>query len=138
VIEMKRGEIWLVNLGNGDGTSKQAGFRPMIIVSNDMANIHSSVIHAIPVTTKNKNKLPTHLEIGRESGLLTPSIAMAEQLMFVDKDKFVRQVGEVDNVMMSKIEKTIMIQFGIFDKVKELVMQNRKFKERLKYELVRC
>ena len=133
--EIKRGSIWLVNLGDANG-SIQAGIRPVIVISNDMANVHSPVIHVMPVTTRTKNDLPTHVEVNEQSGLRELSIAMAEQSMLVNKSGFIRYVGNLSPRQISKIEKALLIQFGIFDKIEKLLIQNKKYKEQLEY--VRC
>lgn len=133
-VKIKRGEIWLVNLGEGNG-SIQGGSRPCIVISNDMANIHSPVINVIPVTSKSKNKLPTHVSIGTESGLLQESTAMAEQTMLVNKSSLTRKVGEVDSSTMNRLEMAEMIQMGIFEKVKALMQKNKELQN---LQLARC
>jgi len=132
--DIKRGAIWLVNLGTTSG-SIQGGVRPVIVISNDMANVHSPVIHVVPVTTRAKNNLPTHVEIDETSGLNTLSTAMAEQSMLINKESFIKLVGKLDAKQISKIEKALLIQFGLFEKIKELLAQNKKYKEQL---CVRC
>ncbi len=58
--------------------------RPVVIVSNDSANRHSTVFHAVPLTSKihKKTYLPTHIFISsfKAVGLRTNSIAQCEQL----------------------------------------------------------
>ena len=57
-MKITRGSIWLANLGKPDAkTSIQKNTRPVIIVSNEMCNVHSPVITAVPLTTRNKNNL---------------------------------------------------------------------------------
>ncbi len=133
--EIKRGSIWLVNLGDANG-SIQAGTRPVIVISNDKANVHSPVIHVMPITTRTKNNLPTHVEVDEESGLRELSIALAEQSMLVNKVGFIRYVGNLNPKQILKIEKALLIQFGLYDKIKELLTQNKKYREQLEY--VRC
>jgi mRNA interferase MazF len=131
---IKRGEIWLVDLGVGNG-SIQGGIRPCVVISNDMANIHSPVINVIPVTTKSKNKLPTHVTIGTEHGLLQESIAMAEQTMLVNKNSVSRRVGTLDDKTMNKLEIATLIQIGLFDKIKSVMIKNKELKN---LQLARC
>ena len=109
--------------------SIQGGLRPAIIVSNDMANKFSSVIHIIPLTTKAKKPLRTHVAISKESGMVMDSIAMAEQSMLVDKACFCHQIGELNENLMNKIDTAIMIQFGFYDKIKNIITNARKERE---------
>ena len=110
---MKRGEIWLVNLPE-NGRCIQNKIRPAIIISNDMANKYSPVIHVCPISSKNsKNNMPTHVELTTNCGLTTNSTALCEQSMLISKDIFMRKVGECDSFTMHKIDAALSIQFGL-------------------------
>lgn len=133
VASMKRGEIWMVNLPM-TGTSAQGGKRPCIIVSNNLANNNSGMIHIIPLTTKKKTNLRTHVTIGIDSGLLIESIAMAEQSMLIDARWLIHCVGEIDERTMNKIDTALMIQFGFYDKVKNIISRaNARTEKELQY-----
>lgn len=48
-------DIFMARLSEDtDGGSLQAGFRPVLIVSNDKANQYSPVINIIPITSKKR------------------------------------------------------------------------------------
>lgn len=110
--EIKRGEIFLVDLGNKSG-SIQGFKRPMIIVSNLMACKYSPIIHAVPTTGQIKRWMPTHVEIPMSSGLLKSSIALCEQVQLLNREDFINKVGACDNYIMSKIDHSLAIQFGL-------------------------
>lgn len=84
--EIRRGDIWMVDFGvpEDENDHKLHGIRPVVIVSNDSANRHSTVFHAVPLTSKihKKTYLPTHIFISsfKAVGLRTNSIAQCEQL----------------------------------------------------------
>jgi mRNA interferase MazF len=120
---IRRGEVWLINLGAGNG-SIQGGNRPCIIFSNDRANTHSPVIHIIPITSRTKNKLPTHVEISFECGVIKDSIALVEQITLINKDALVSKIGDVNNTTLDKLEIATFIQLGVMDKIKHL-LRNR-------------
>ena len=50
--EIRRGDIWMVDFGvpEDENDHKLHGIRPVVIVSNDSANRHSTVFHAVPLT----------------------------------------------------------------------------------------
>lgn len=129
--EIKRGEIFLVDLGDNTSTSMQNKIRACIIVSNDKANQFSPVIHVVPITTKNKKRMPTHVNVGVVSGLLQESIAMAEQTVFVSKDNILHKIGEVDETILEKLDMALAIQFGLLDKIQTILNYN-------KLKLARC
>ena len=76
-------ELWLANLPVTPG-HVQHGTRPVVIVSNDVANNFSPIVTAVPLTSNRKAAtLPTHVCL-RGYGLAATSIAiqhaLAEQL----------------------------------------------------------
>lgn len=134
VATIRRGEIWLVNLGEGKG-SIQGGVRPCIITSNDKANIHSPVINIIPITSQCKNKLPTHLSISTECGLIKESTAMAEQLTLIDKGMLIEKIGHLDTKTLNKLDVCLLIQCGLFNKIKSHMIRNKELQN---LEFSRC
>ena len=62
---ISRGDIYMAKLqSDEDNGSLQEGRRPILIISNDLANKHSPVVTIVPLTSKlRKNPLPTHVLI---------------------------------------------------------------------------
>ena len=81
-----RGDMYYADLGQGIG-SEQEGYRPVVIIQNNVGNKHSPTVIIASVTSKTdaKPKLPTHYYINAEDGLELPSIVLLEQLRTVDK-----------------------------------------------------
>lgn len=60
-----RGDILYAELGAAVG-SEQAGFRPVVVVQNDVGNRYSPTVVVAPLTSNiRKNILPTHVHVGR-------------------------------------------------------------------------
>ena len=60
---IKRGEIYYADLSPVVG-SEQGGVRPVLIVQNDVGNKFSPTVIAAAITSqKDKNALPTHIEV---------------------------------------------------------------------------
>ena len=73
-------ELWLANLPVTPG-HVQHGTRPVVIVSNDVANNFSPIVTAVPLTSNRKAAtLPTHVCL-HGYGLAATSIAKCEQVM---------------------------------------------------------
>jgi len=88
----KQYEIWFAELGNHYGTSVQSGTRPVLVISNDMANRNSPIITVIPMSSKLKKlELPVHIPVtGRDCEMLRDeeleeSILLVEQITTIDK-----------------------------------------------------
>ena len=81
-----RGDMYYADLGRGIG-SEQEGYRPVVIIQNNVGNKHSPTVIIASITSKTgvKAKLPTHYYIDAEDGLELPSIVLLEQLRTVDK-----------------------------------------------------
>ena len=117
--KIRRGDIWMVDFGapEDEYDHKLHGIRPVVIVSNDSANRHSTVFHAVPLTSKihKKTYLPTHIFISsyKAVGLRTNSIAQCEQLCDVNYTDLIEKVGKVSKNQLQQITKGIQIQLGM-------------------------
>jgi len=88
---------------DSDG-SVQSGYRPGIVIQNNIGNKYSPTLIAIPLTSKIKNlDQATHLLIERneENGLKTNSMLLAEQISTIDKKK-VKKVGTISDRELQK------------------------------------
>ena len=112
--ELKRGDIYIVNLPDARG-SIQNKQRPAVIISNNLANHYSPVLHICPLTSvTSKSKLPTHIMISRNCGLIRDSIALCEQTMLVAKSAVIGdKIGACDKETLKRIDQGIAIQFGL-------------------------
>ncbi len=91
-----RGDMYYADLGKGIG-SEQEGYRPVVIIQNNVGNRHSPtvVIAAISSKVGIKPKLPTHYFINAEDGLELPSIILLEQLRTVDKLRLEKSISAI-------------------------------------------
>lgn len=90
----------------------QSGIRPVIVLQNDIGNLYSPTTQIIPLTSKKKKKLPTHAVIPatKSSGLNSDSIALAEQITTISKDRLIRKVGEVD--ITEELKTAVFVSLG--------------------------
>ena len=81
-MKIKRGQIYLADLGEGYG-SEQGGIRPVLVVQNNKGNKHSPTILVACITSKahSKHYLPTHYVIPKHVGLKYDSLVMMEQIL---------------------------------------------------------
>ena len=112
---IKRGDIYLADLGEGVG-SEQNGVRPVLVIQNNVGNKYSPTITVLPITTKiHKSKgLPTHVIINHMGGLDEISAIMAEQISTIDKTKLFTYLGTIPQEAMKKdVNKAVCIQLGL-------------------------
>ena len=111
--EYKRGDVFYANLTPVVG-SEQGGLRPVVIVSNNIGNHHSTIITVAVLTSRFKKMLPTHVAIPKGSGgLIYDSCVMAEQLRSIDKQRLTGYMGSLNEQQMSKIDQAIKIALAL-------------------------
>lgn len=99
-MKIRRGDILYVDLGVQYQGSIQGSMRPVVVVSNNMANKHSTVITVVPLSTKinKKRNLPTHVFVSayKSEGLEQHSNALCEQVTALDYGRIIENMGKVD------------------------------------------
>lgn len=117
----KQYEIWFAELGDHAGTSVQSGTRPVLVISNDVANRNSPVITVIPLSSKLKKlELPVHIvltekecEMLRDEHL-EDSILLVEQITTIDKVVLFNRLCQVVSVQKKyEIEAAVKKQFAM-------------------------
>lgn len=111
---VQRRDVWYANLNGGQG-SEQNGVRPVLIVSNEMNNIHSSTVTIVPITSRTKKPLVTHVQVAKTyaNGLSKDGFILCEHIRTISKDRLQNRIGKINKVLMSKVESAIMAQIGI-------------------------
>lgn len=109
---IKKGEIYYADL-NGNFGCEQGGIRPVLVVQNNTGNKYSPTTLVVPITTKGKHDLPTHMIIGVESGLVKDSVVLFEQTKVIDKTRLQSYIGRLLPDKMNTIDNKLKIAFGI-------------------------
>ncbi len=109
---MKRGDIYFMYLKKRG--SIQAGFRPVIVIQNDIGNHFSPTTIVCSITSAKKKELPTHLFIGTSGGLRKESIVLCEQIQTVCRRDLKFYVGSIsDQATLKELDNRILISLGI-------------------------
>ncbi len=113
---VKRGDLYYADLSPVVG-SEQGGIRPVLIVQNNVGNKYSPTIIAAAVTSQlDKAKLPTHISLeGGKYGLPKNSVVLLEQIRTLDKRRLKEKIGELPQVMMSRVNEALLISLGFFE-----------------------
>ena len=115
-MEVKRGFIFYADLSPVVG-SEQGGFRPVLVVQNNVGNKYSPTVIIAAITSHiEKAKLPTHVELSAgEHGLEKDSVILLEQIRTIDKQRLQQKITEMDENIMSKVDEAIKISLGLID-----------------------
>lgn len=109
-----RGDMYYADLGRGIG-SEQKGYRPVLIIQNNVGNKHSPTVIIAAITSRVgvKAKLPTHYFVNTEGGLEAPSIILLEQIRTIDKKRLDSYIGHLSDTHIVNINNAICISLGI-------------------------
>jgi mRNA interferase MazF len=111
--EIKRGQIWYADLSPVVG-SEQGGYRPILIIQNDIGNRYSPTIIGAVITSRHtKADLPTHIWLNAECGLPKESMVECEQVRTLDKKRLKDFMGTVSKEVMQEIDKGLKISFAL-------------------------
>lgn len=113
---MKRGDIFFADLSPVVG-SEQGGFRPVLVIQNDIGNRFSPTVIIAAITAQiQKAKLPTHVEVqAREGGLERDSVILLEQIRTIDKQRLTDKITHLDDEMMRRVNDGLQISLGLVD-----------------------
>lgn len=112
---IKRGDMFYADLSPVIG-SEQGGIRPVLIIQNDLGNKYSPTVIAAAITSQtNKTKLPTHIEIGKDTeGLKSNSVILAEQIRTIDKSRLKEKIGHINDAnVLNQINNALGVSFGL-------------------------
>lgn len=105
---MNPGEIHLCDFGSPIG--HEAGFRrPAVVVSPSLLNRHGVVL--VTPVTRTRRGYPTHVEL--DAVLPVTSYAQCELLRSVPPERFVRHVGDADEVHLTQIRLVLRRLLGL-------------------------
>lgn len=111
--QVKKGEIYWCDLSPVVG-SEQGGFRPVLIIQNNMGNRFSpTTIVAIITSKSTKANIPTHYWLDTTCGLPCRSMVECEQLRTIDKSRLKERIGAINSADIQKIDNLIKISLNL-------------------------
>lgn len=117
---MKRGEVYLADLSPVEG-SEQGGKRPVVIIQNNVGNYHSPTVIVAAVTGRiNKAKIPTHVEISKDTyNLDKDSVILLEQIRTVDKKRLMEKLTYLKEDKMAEVDAALKVSLALDQKKKK-------------------
>ena len=112
---IQRGDIYYADLRPVIG-SEQGGVRPVLIIQNDVGNLHSPTVICAAITSQmHKAKLPTHVELNcKKYDLAKDSVVLLEQLRTIDKKRLKDKVCHLDHQILLKIDRALEISLELY------------------------
>ena len=101
---MRRGEIYYADLNPTVGSEINKR-RPVLIVSNDANNRAANTVTVLPITSNVSRIYPFEILLSpKESGLLKPSKAQAQQIRTISKERI--RGGAIGRLSAALLRKT--------------------------------
>ena|SRR3989344_7729629 len=114
MIDIRRGDIWLVNLDPtiGHEVSKS---RPAVIIQNDIGNKYSPITIIAPISSQKINDIyPVEVLLTKEnSGLDKMSKVLLNQIRAIDKRRLIKRIGKLDEYTFNKIDEALKISLSL-------------------------
>lgn len=113
-MDVKRGDIWIVNLDPTIGSEIKKS-RPAVIIQNDLGNKYSPITIIAPISSQDTDRIyPIDVLILKNNfGLVADSKVLLNQIRAVDKRRLVKKAGRVDELTLDKIDEAIKISLGL-------------------------
>ena len=109
-----RGDIWTADLGEDNIIgSEQKGYRPVLVLQNNLGNKHSPTVIVACITKQIKTSLPVHMSCD----LYEPSTIMFEQITTISKTRLRKKLGHMDGKLIEEANRRLCISFGLVDAI---------------------
>ena len=112
--EIKRGDIWLVNLDPTIGHEIKKS-RPALIIQNDIGNKYSPITIIAPITSQGIEKIyPIEVLLDKKnSELKKDSKVLLNQIRAIDKRRLIKKLGKVNPEVIERVKDAIKISLGL-------------------------
>ena len=111
----QNGNVYLADLPYE--TNLQSGLRPVVVVQNNKGNKYGPSVHVVPLTgrTQKASHMPTHVVLfpNQKNGLKRDSVALAENLRPIPKDKIIFHIGALTDAEMGQIGDAVKLHLKI-------------------------
>ena len=118
---IRRGSIYYADLDPVRG-SEQGGYRPVLILQNNIGNDYSPTIIVAAITSRVKSKLPIHVKLKDMKGLEKDSVVLLEQIRTIDKSRLDEKIGFLNRYQMRKVDEALRISVGVKKMDKPILM----------------
>lgn len=120
--EVRRGEVFWSRTVETDsaGDPFMGKIRPVVVVSNEKANQYSNYITVVPVTSKEKKPLPTHVNIHVN---MIEGTAVCENIIAINKQWLESFCGELNETTMRELDNALRLQLALDERKQKNVTQ---------------
>jgi len=109
-----RGELYYADLNPIKG-HEQGGWRPVLVIQNDIGNQFSPTTIVAPLTTAFSSRVyPTEVRVeAGAGGLPQASSVLLNQIKAIDKDRLEERIGQFSQTIMRQVDDAIKISLSL-------------------------
>lgn len=107
-----RGDLYFADLNSNIGC-EQGGARPVLVIQNNIGNLHSNTTIIAAITARKKHGLPTHVLLPKMTGLREESVILLEQLRTIDKMRLGPKIGVLNSKQLRLVDIALMTCLGL-------------------------
>lgn len=113
MVAPKRMEVYYAKLIKTKG-SVQYGHRPVLVVSNNVANHFAQTVIVVPLTSRQKSNIPTHVLIDLDGRRDPKSTVMCEQVRTISTKQLETKIATIkDPEVINEINRALAIAIGL-------------------------
>ncbi|HLC58695.1 MAG TPA: type II toxin-antitoxin system PemK/MazF family toxin [Candidatus Nanoarchaeia archaeon] len=114
MVEIKKGDIWLINLDPTIGHEINKS-RPGVIIQNNVGNQYSPITIIAPITSQNTDKVyPIEVLLTKQNSRLEKeSKVLLNQIRAIDKRRLIKRLSKVDDESLDKINEALKISLDL-------------------------
>ncbi len=110
---MKRGEIYWAQLDPTQGAEMKK-LRPVLIISNNIANRFSSLITILPITSNTEKVHPFEVFIPAGEGREKNSKVCCQQIRTISKERLQKErLSQISKTQLQQVENALIKHLGI-------------------------
>lgn len=103
--------------------SEQIGYRPCVVIQNNIGNQYSPNTIIAPLTSKSKNSIPTHVKIPGEYAGGLDSLFLGEQIRVIDKSRITNIECMLPKKLVDQIDVALDIACDFGDNINFVYVQ---------------
>lgn len=107
--EIRRGEIWLVDLGSDPTDPEQAFMRPAIVVSDDRLHDPRLRMCVVVPGTSNIRRVSLHVVVEPDTGngLDALTAFQTEQVRALSRDRLQKRLGAAGSLVVAQVDELL-------------------------------
>ena len=112
---MRQKEIYIVRYPEETVGHEYKKERPALVIESNSQIKKTNIFTVVPLTSNLKNKIEDDVLIKKDetNNLFCDSILKVHHIESFDKDRFIAQIGEVNESIMDKVKRYLKIHFDL-------------------------